>query len=101
VRKAYYPCRQTPIAVSARATLNKLKADLALNAQLTYRFLQPLPMPLLTLNGLDDPLIDTHRLDEWHPYSSVAFHSQYRLAGTFFLQKRLSALLLDPFNPPQ
>ena len=70
----------------ARATLNKLKADLALNAQLTYRFLQPLPMPLLILNGLDDPLIDTHRLDEWHPYSSVAFHSQCLPGGHFFFK---------------
>ena len=70
----------------ARATLNKLKADLALNAQLTYRFLQPLPMPLLILNGLDDPLIDTHRLDEWHPYSSVAFHSQCMPGGHFFFK---------------
>ncbi|QIH11023.1 MULTISPECIES: alpha/beta fold hydrolase [unclassified Pseudomonas] len=71
----------------ARQALVKLKADLVLNAQLTYRFIRPLPIPLYTLNGLDDPLIDTHRLDEWQRYSSIRYQGQCLPGGHFFFEK--------------
>jgi surfactin synthase thioesterase subunit len=90
-------CAQSPLPLPhdaacsfARATLAKLKADLALNAQLAYRFIRPLPVPLFALNGLEDPLIDTHRLDEWRAYTSVAFHSQCVPGGHFFFNNDFS-----------
>lgn len=81
--------------------MDKLKADLALNEQLTYRFIRPLPVPLLTLNGLDDPLIDTFRLNEWRAYTSVGFQSQCMPGGHFFFKRdfpRFYSILLTLFS---
>ncbi|AVB17591.1 thioesterase [Pseudomonas syringae pv. tomato] len=78
----------------ARHALGKLKADLALNAQLTYRFIRPLPVPLYVLNGQDDPLLELHRLDEWQRYTSKSFHSEYVPGGHFFFNINFQLLYL-------
>lgn len=101
-------CSQSPLPLPtdatcsfARTTVDKLKADLALNEQLTYRFIRPLPVPLLTLNGLDDPLIDTFRLNEWRAYTSVDFQGQCMPGGHFFFKRdfpRFYSILLTLFS---
>ena len=80
------PLPPDPACSFARTAVKKLKADLALNQQLTYRFLRPLPVPLHTLNGYDDPLIAPHRLDEWGCYTSATFQSQCVPGGHFFFE---------------
>jgi len=90
-------CAQSPLPLPhdatcsfARATLTKLKADLALNAQLAYSLMQPLPVPLFVINGREDPLIDTDRLHEWRAYTSADFQSQCVPGGHFFFDTDFS-----------
>jgi surfactin synthase thioesterase subunit len=101
-------CSESPLPLPtdascsfARHALGKLKADLALNAQLTYHFIRPLPVPLHILNGQDDPLLDPQRLDEWQRYTSAGFHSECVPGGHFFFSsdfQRLYSPLLTALN---
>lgn len=70
----------------ARMALKLLQGDLDLNAQLTYQFIKPLPIPLDVINGIDDPLIDTARVDEWARYTSVRFRSHLLPGGHFYFR---------------
>ncbi|OEC36611.1 thioesterase [Pseudomonas sp. 21C1] len=92
-------CSESPLPLPpdascsfARHVLGKLKADLVLNGQLTYRFIRPLPVPLYILNGRDDPLLEPQRLDEWQRYTSARFHSQCVPGGHFFFSSDFQRL---------
>lgn len=104
----HYVCSESPIALPmetassfARHTLAKLKSDLALNGQLSYRFTQTLPVPLHTINGLNDPLVETERLGEWSRYTNSHFQSHCLPGGHFFFKhdfQRFYSTLLSAVN---
>lgn len=92
-------CSESPLPLPtdascsfARHALGKLKADLALNALLTNRFIRPLPVSLHILSGRDDPSLEPQRLDEWQRYTSAGFHGECVPGGHFFFNRDLQRL---------
>ncbi|BAI73716.1 CmaT protein (plasmid) [Azospirillum sp. B510] len=77
------PDYTSPFATMA---IERVRADLDLNAQLTYASMKALPVPIDIINGRDDPLIEVAALDEWKGYSSSAFSNNVLPGGHFFFR---------------
>jgi surfactin synthase thioesterase subunit len=73
--------------------LPRIRADFQLNDSLFYGRVASLDLPITTINGAADPLIDPARVEEWRWYTRRRFHSAQVGGAHFCLQSHFREFL--------
>ena len=70
-----------------------IRVDLAWLDAYEFREAEPLPVPVVTFSGADDPLVSVETMRRWARHTSAGYQAHVLPGGHFFLHDRLGDLV--------